>query len=450
MQLRARGKLSPVLPDPKPGAPRVYVETFGCQMNEADSALIVGQLRRGGYAHVDDPAAADVILINTCAVREKAEDRVYGRSTQLLAHRRENPNLIIGIAGCMAEHLRDELETTAPHVALVAGPDSYRNIVQLVDQARAGQRAVDVQLDKAEVYEGLDGHPDDDGVSGFVSIQRGCDKFCTFCVVPYTRGRERGVPPREVLRQVRRLADAGYREVTLLGQTVNSYAWEDVDFADLLRAVARIDGIERVRFTSPYPVDYSDRLIDAMAEVPQLCPYVHMPVQSGSDRMLAAMKRGYDRDQFVSLVGKLRARVPDIAISTDVMVGFCGETEEDHQQTLSLIEQLRFDSAFMFRYSDRGITYAARKLEDDVPDEVKARRLQEVIDLQERHTRASHQSRVGREERVLVAAPSKRNDRLVARTARFQSVLLPLDAGAPGDLLSVTISASTGHSLVVQ
>ena len=453
VQLRPRPSAGPddgSAHDPGPDAPRVYVETFGCQMNEADSALIIGQLRRGGYAHVGDPADADVVLINTCAVREKAEDRVYGRTTQLLKHRRQNPDLVIGIAGCMAEHLRDELARTAPHVTLVAGPDSYRNIVELVDRARAGERAVDVALDKSEVYDGLDGHPDDDGVGGFVTIQRGCDKFCTFCVVPYTRGRERGVPPREVLRHVRRLADAGYREVTLLGQTVNSYVWEDVSFAQLLRSVARTEGIERVRFTSPYPVDFSDEVIAAIAEVDEVCPYVHMPLQSGSERMLESMKRGYTKTQFVDLVSRLRARVPDIAISTDLMVGFCGETEDDHQQTLELMRELRFDSAFMFRYSDRGITYAARKLHDDVPDEVKGRRLQEVIDLQEEHTRASHAARVGRDERILLTGPSKRNDRMVGRTERFQNVLLPLDAGVRGELVTRRISASTGHSLVVE
>ena len=432
------------LPD---DAPNVYVETFGCQMNEADSALIKGQLRRAGYRAVSGPDGADVILVNTCAVREKAEQRVYGRTSQLLRHREQKPNLVIGITGCMAEHLRDELETTAPHVSLVAGPDSYRNIAALVDQARAGQRAVDVHLDKTEVYEGLDGHPDDDGVSGFVTIQRGCDKFCTFCVVPYTRGRERGVPPREVLRHVRSLADQGYKEISLLGQTVNSYRYEDGDFAGLLRAVARVDGIERIRFTSPYPVDFSDAVIAALAEEPKVCPYVHLPAQVGADPVLERMRRGYTRAQFLELVRKLRAAVPDIALSTDLMVGFCGETDEDHAQTLSLMEAVRFDSAFMFQYSDRAITYASRKLEDDIPPEVKGRRLREVIDLQEQHTRASHEARVGLVEEVLVTGISKRGDRVVGRTPRFQNVLMPLDAGTPGSIVHRKITGSTGHSL---
>ncbi|HEY8378721.1 MAG TPA: tRNA (N6-isopentenyl adenosine(37)-C2)-methylthiotransferase MiaB, partial [Nannocystis sp.] len=439
--VQIRGKNAappPAAPAPAPAGeqkgPRVYVETLGCQMNEADSALIVGQLVAGGYVRVFDPAAADVILLNTCAVREKAEERVYGRTSQLLRHRKDNPDLVFGITGCMAEHLRDKVQRQAPHIGLVAGPDSYRRIVSLVDRARAGERVVDVTLDRNETYEGLDGVPDDDGVSGQITIQRGCDKFCTFCVVPYTRGRERGVAPREVLRQARQLAERGYKEVVLLGQTVNSYRWDDVRFSDLLRALAEIEGIERIRFTSPYPVDFTEELIATMAALPKVCPYIHLPVQSGSDRVLAAMKRGYTRAEFLELVADLRAAIPDLALSTDIMVGFCGETEEDHQETLSLMREVRFDSAFMFRYSDRGITHAARKMSDDVPDEVKGRRLKEVIDLQEEHTRASHEARVGRREPVLVSGPSHRGDRLLGRTPRFQSVLMPLGAGSPGQI----------------
>jgi len=446
---RGQVAMDAAVPQPSdPNAPRVYVETFGCQMNEADSALIVGQLRRAGYRSVDEPSLADVVLVNTCAVREKAESRIYGRTSQLLQHRAQNPDLVIGITGCMAEHLREQLETRAPHVGLVAGPDSYRNIAALVDAARRGDRAIDVKLDKREIYEGLDGVPDDDGVGGFVTIQRGCDKFCTFCVVPYTRGRERGVPPREVLRQVRALAEAGYKEVSLLGQTVNSYRYEDADFADLLRTVAQIDGIERIRFTSPYPVDFSPRVIEAIATEPKVMPYVHLPVQVGADVVLDRMRRGYSRDQFLKLVEDLRAAVPDIALSTDIMVGFCGETEADHAHTLSLMEAVRFDFAFMFRYSDREITYASRKLADDVPEPEKVRRLQEVIALQEGHTRAAHHARVGRDERVLISGLSRRGDRLIGRSERFQSVLMPLDTGRAGEIVTRRITGTTGHSLL--
>jgi tRNA-2-methylthio-N6-dimethylallyladenosine synthase len=453
VQIRGRGAGLPTDPvDPRPDAPRVYLETFGCQMNEADSALIAGQLQRAGYRRVDDPASADVILINTCAIREKAEDRVWGRTSQLLRHRADNPGLVIGITGCMAEHLKEKVGQRAPYISVVAGPDSYRSIAALVDRARAGESALDVKLDRDEVYEGLDPEAIERTLEGraYVTIQRGCDKFCTFCVVPYTRGRERGVPPREILRQVRRLAESGQREVVLLGQTVNSYRWEDVDFAALLRTVAEIDGIERIRFTSPYPVDFSERVIAAMAEEPKICPQVHLPVQSGSDAVLERMRRGYGRDEFLALVSRLRAAVPDLALSTDILVGFCGETEADHEATLSLMREVRFDAAFMFRYSDRGITYASRKLEDDVPDETKARRLRDVIDLQEGFTRASHAAWVGRRVKVLVGGPSRRGDRLIGRTPQFHNVLLPPTAGNLGDVVEVDIAASTGHSLIAR
>jgi tRNA-2-methylthio-N6-dimethylallyladenosine synthase len=456
VQIRSAQAPQTAAAEPAPesgGGPRVYMETFGCQMNEADTALVLGRLRADGWRRVDDPAEADLILVNTCAVREKAEDRVYGRTTQLLRHRADNPELVIGITGCMAEHLRDKLETRAPHIRLVAGPDSYRNIASLAREAIAGQRIVDVALDKEEVYEGLDGalaQGDDDGISGYVTIQRGCDKFCTFCVVPFTRGRERGVPPREVLRQARRMAEAGYRELTLLGQTVNSYAWEDVGFAELLRAVAQVEGIERIRFTSPYPVDFSPALIEVIASEPKVCPYMHLPVQAGSDAVLERMRRGYTVAEYRAIVASLRDAVPDIAISTDIMVGFCGETEEDHAQTLALMDEIGFDFAFMFAYSDREITYASKKLRDDVPHEIKQRRLREVIELQERHTRAKHAARVGIEEQILVVRTSKRADKLLGRTPRFQKVMLPLGTAEIGETVVRRITGSTGHSLLAE
>ncbi|MGE5183159.1 MAG: MiaB/RimO family radical SAM methylthiotransferase, partial [Acidobacteriota bacterium] len=278
-------------PAAAPGAPRVFVETYGCQMNVADSDLIGSVLAAAGYATAARADEADVIVVNTCAVREKAEERVIARAQELAAHKRKRPGTVLAIVGCMAEHLKEGLADRAPGVDVIAGPDSYRRMPELLAAARAQrERVVDIKLDKAETYEGLSGAVGGDGVSGFVTIQRGCDKFCTFCVVPFTRGRERGTPPREVLRQVRELAAAGYREVVLLGQTVNSYRFEDVTFAELLRAVARVDGIERVRFTSPYPVDFTDDVIAALAEEPTLCKYVHLPVQSGSDVVLERMR----------------------------------------------------------------------------------------------------------------------------------------------------------------
>jgi tRNA-2-methylthio-N6-dimethylallyladenosine synthase len=357
--------------------------------------------------------------------------------------------LVIGITGCMAEHLKDRVSERAPHVTLVAGPDRYRDIAALVDRARAGERVIDTQLDRDEVYEGLDPHAGDDesSTSAYVTVQRGCDKFCTFCVVPYTRGRERGVPPGEVLRAVRARVQQGAREVVLLGQTVNSYRHEDVSFADLVRAIHEIPGLARIRFTSPYPVDFTDELVRTMAELPKVCPQVHLPVQSGSDRVLERMRRGYDRGAFLKLVDRLRTAIPDVALSTDLLVGFCGETEEDHAQTLALVEEVRFDAAFMFAYSDRGITYAARKLVDDVPPEVKQRRLHEVIERQEVHTRRAHDRRVGTHTEILLGGPSRRGDHRIGRSPHLQNVLVPLSAGQPGELLPVEITASTGHSL---
>jgi tRNA-2-methylthio-N6-dimethylallyladenosine synthase len=436
------------VPPADPSAPAVYVETFGCQMNEADTSLIHARLATGGYRRVPDPAQADVILLNTCAIREKAEERVWGRTSQLLRYRAARPHLLIGITGCMAERLRDEVQQRAPYIGLVAGPDTYRSIAQYVDRARAGERVVAVELDREEAYADLDGVADDDGVSTYVTIQRGCDKFCSFCVVPFTRGRERAVPPRDILRQVSARVAQGYREVTLLGQTVNSYRWEDVGFAALLRSIAQHTGIERIRFTSPYPLDFDGDLIDAMATTQQICPQVHLPLQSGSDSVLQAMRRGYGRDDYLAIVRRLRDRIPGLALSTDLLVGFCGETEADLQATLEVMEEVRFDTAFMFAYSDRGITRAARKLADDVPPEVKQERLERVIALQERHTRASYDAWVGREVEVLVTHLAQRGNAVVGRTPHFHKVFLAPEQARPGDLLRVPIASSTGHSLL--
>jgi len=443
-------------PAPAADAPRVYVETYGCQMNVADSDLIGSVLADAGYAVAARADEADVIVVNTCAVREKAEERVIARAGELGAVKRRRPGTVLAIVGCMAEHLKDGLAERAPAVDVIAGPDSYRRLPDLLAQSRAQLAApraprapvLDVKLDRAETYEGLSGAVGGDGVSGFVTIQRGCDKFCTFCVVPFTRGRERGTSPREVLRQVRELADAGYREVVLLGQTVNSYRWDDVTFADLLRAVARVDGIARVRFTSPYPVDFTDDVIAALAEEPRLCKYVHLPVQSGSDAVLGRMRRGYTVAGYRAIVGALRRAMPDIALSTDVLTGFSGETEDDHQATLALMRELGFDSAFMFAYSERDLTFAAKKLPDDVPPAIKQRRLAEIVALQEQISAHVFAAQVGRREQVLVHGPSKRDPaQLMGRTDGFKTVILPAGVGAVGALVDVTIERATMATL---
>ncbi len=449
------GRTSPApAPAPAADAPRVYVETYGCQMNVADSDMLVGLLAGAGMNRADDPADADVILINTCAVREKAEERVFARARELGAQKKKR-DVVLAITGCMAEHLKERLLERAPEVDVIVGPDGYRRVPELIQSARAARDTgalVNVRLDKAETYEGLSGaegaRTRGDGVSGFVTIQRGCDKFCTFCVVPFTRGRERGTAPREILRQVRALAEAGYKEAVLLGQTVNSYRWEDVGFAELLHAVARVDGIERIRFTSPYPVDFTDEVIDAIASEPRVCKQVHLPLQSGSDVVLERMRRGYSVDDYRRIVAGLRARMPDIAISTDILSGFSGETDDDHAATLAMMEEIRFDSAFMFVYSERDLTYAAKKLPDDIPAAVKKQRIAEIVALQERISAEVNAALVGRRQRVLVHARSRRrDDQVIGRTDGFKAVILPAIAGGPGDFVDVEIERATMATL---
>jgi len=429
------------------GRPAAYVETYGCQMNVADSEMVLGMLDAAGWARTDDPSRADLILINTCAVREKAEERVFGRAGELLRHKRAG--VVLGITGCMAEHLKGAVQARAPYVDVVVGPDGYRRLLDHVAEARGGARVLDTELDRFETYEGFDpSRKLTGGVTGHITIQRGCDKFCTFCVVPYTRGRERGTAPREILRQARAMAEQGYREVVLLGQTVNSYRWEDVGFADLLRAVAEVDGIERIRFTSPYPIDFTPAVIRAMADTPEVCRHVHLPLQSGADSVLARMRRGYDYGEFVSLVKDLRAAMPDVAITTDVLVGFSDEREDEHAATLRAQEELRFDGAFTFAYSEREGTYAARKMPDSVPDAVKQRRLAEVIAVQQRITGEIMAAQVGRRERVLVEGPSKRSDaEWMARTGGFKTVVVPRGELAAGDLVEVEILRATTATL---
>jgi tRNA-2-methylthio-N6-dimethylallyladenosine synthase len=435
--------------EPVPASRLAYVETYGCQMNVADTEMVLGMLTQAGYARTEDPARADLILINTCAVREKAEERVYGRASVLSQHKSRSPDVVLGITGCMAEHLKEAIPQRAPYVDLVVGPDGYRRLLDHVERARAGETVLDTALDRRETYEGLDpalaGAP-----IGHITIQRGCDKFCTFCVVPYTRGRERGTPPREVLRQARAMAAAGTREVQLLGQTVNSYRYEGAGFADLLRAVAEIDGIERIRFTSPYPLDFSPEVIAAMAETPKVCKHVHLPLQTASDSVLARMRRGYDYAQYRALVSDLRAAMPDIAITTDLLVGFCDETEEEFAELLRAQEELRFDSAFMFAYSEREGTYAARKMPDTVPAEVKQRRLAEVIAVQRRITGEILAGQVGKRERVMIEGPSRRSElELLGRTDTFRSVIVPAGPGiAPGAFVDVLLERCTSATLV--
>jgi tRNA-2-methylthio-N6-dimethylallyladenosine synthase len=430
-------------------ARRVFVETYGCQMNVADTELMLGGLRESGYEVADRLDDADVILLNTCAVREKAEDRIYGRAAQLLRFKYTRPDLVLGITGCMAEHLKEKIVEKAPYVDLVIGPDAYRRLPELLDRTIDGEGdpIVDVRLDKGETYEGMT-PARTPGVSGWITIQRGCDKFCTFCIVPYTRGRERGTPPREVLRQARELAAMGYREVTLLGQTVNSYVYEDVDFADLLRAVAEIDGIDRIRFTSPYPVDFTPKLIATIAELDKVPKYLHLPVQSGSDDVLERMKRGYTVAEFKRLAADLRAAIPGIALSTDVIVGFPGETDADFEATYQLVDELKFDFAYTFAYSEREGTYAAKRIEDDIPDAVKKERLARLIALQESIGHHKYRNLIGKTVKVLAEGLSRKGEAWYGKSADFKTTMFaPTPGLRSGTIVDVRVVDATAHTL---
>jgi tRNA-2-methylthio-N6-dimethylallyladenosine synthase len=437
---------------------KVFIETYGCQMNLADSELMGGVLVDTGYGSAKTLDEADVILINTCAVRERAESRVFGRLTDLLRYKNDKPELVLGVAGCMAEHLREKIIDQAPYVDIVVGPDSYRRLPALLDKAtgEAADPVIDVKLDKDEVYEGLTPQREP-GISGWVSVQRGCNKFCTFCIVPFVRGRERGVPPADILRQCRNMAERGYKEVTLLGQTVNSYRHQvegedETDFADLLEQIVPIEGIERVRFTSPYPTDFTPKLIDTIARHDKICNYLHLPAQSGSTRMLEEMRRQYTRDEYDQLVRDIRRAIPDIALSTDIIVGFPGETDEDFEKTVELLESTRFDFAYLFKYSERSNTFAARNMADDISEEVKGQRLRRIIELQEKISTEIFKEEVGRTYRVLVDGESKRDENdLAGRTDQFKRTVFPKPAGRdvkPGDLVDVRITDCTSHTLL--
>jgi tRNA-2-methylthio-N6-dimethylallyladenosine synthase len=429
---------------------RVFIETYGCQMNVSDSELMLGVLSEAGFSTANSPEEADVVLLNTCAIREKAEERIFGRLSSLHLLKQRRPEVLFGVAGCMAEHLKASLQERAPFVDLVIGPDAYRRLPQLIEQAQFDP-TIDVRLDRGEVYEGIDPLRAD-GVSGWITIQRGCDKFCAFCIVPYVRGRERGVSPREVLRQARMMAEQGVSCVTLLGQTVNSYRYEDADFADLLRAVAQVDGIEQVRFTSPYPIDFTPKLIELIATEPKVCKAVHLPLQSGSDRVLAAMRRQHDWAFYAQLVEDLRGAIPDLSLTTDIIVGFPGEEEEDFEATRRALAEVKFDSAFMFAYSEREGTAASKKLPDTVSEAEKKRRLTVIIDQQQEISRLRYVRHVGKRLMVLVEGNTRRNPAdLIGKTDDFKTAIFPSQGRyRAGDFVEVEVTSATSHTLLGQ
>ena len=427
--------------------PRIYIETYGCQMNVADSELVLGVLEREGYIAVDDPGAADVVLVNTCAVRDHAEQKVFSRVGELKRYKR--PGSVLGVVGCMAQRLGPRLLERVPQVDLVVGPDGYRGLPELIARARAGERAADVEFRSWEHYEDVPPVREGAAASAFVTVQRGCDYRCTFCIVPMTRGPERSRKLADVVREVERLAGTGTTEVTLLGQTVNSYDDGAHDFADLVRAVGGVPGIRRLRFTSPYPTDFSGRVVAAMAETAAVCEHVHLPVQSGSSRVLKRMLRRYDRARYLEVVAALRRAMPDIALTTDIIVGFPGETEADFQETLSLVDGVAFDDAYTFRFSPRDGTPATR-LKDVVPDDVAGERLERLVAAVRGIARRRNVALVGSTHEVLVEAWAKRGDLLQGRTRANKVALLPGPDEWIGSYRMVRFTGTTGSTFAAR
>ena len=429
---------------------KLFVETYGCQMNVGDSEIVVSLMQREGYVYTDRIEQADVILINTCSIRDNAEQRIWGRLNELKRYRKARPGLIVGILGCMAERLREQLLEGPWGVDVVAGPDAYRDLPRLVREAEAGGKGVNVLLSTEETYaEIAPVRLDRNGVSAFVAIMRGCNNFCSYCVVPYTRGRERSRDPQTIVDEARTLFENGYREVTLLGQNVNSYRAGEVDFPELLRRVAAISPLLRVRFATSHPKDMSDRLLETMASMPNICRAIHLPAQSGATSMLERMNRKYTREWYLDRIAAIRRYMPDCAITTDLIAGFSGETEEEHAATLSLMREVGYSWAFMFKYSERPGTFAQRNLPDDVPDEVKSRRLQEIIALQNDLSLESNRRDVGREFEVLVESESKRNSgQLSGRTSQNKVVVFDRGNHRIGDYVRVRVTGCTSATLL--
>jgi tRNA-2-methylthio-N6-dimethylallyladenosine synthase len=429
-----------------PPLKRVYIETYGCQMNVADSEVVGGILSKKGYAFTDQMANADVVLVNTCAVRDNAEQRVYGRLGLIQYHKRLNPTLVVGVLGCMAERLRKQLVDDEGLVDMVVGPDEYRNLPALVERAFQGEKGIAVRLSRVENYDDVEAlHTA--GVSAWVSVMRGCDKFCTFCVVPFTRGRERSRSMASVTGEVRRLVDSGFKEVTLLGQNVNSYHDGANDFAALMRNVAAVDSTLRVRFTTSHPQDMSDRLIETIAKTKNLCKYIHLPVQSGSDRILHLMNRTYTVDHYVGLVERIRRAIPGVGLSTDVISGFPTETEDDHLATVALMKQVRFDGAYTFKYSPRERT-KAWDMGDDITEEEKGRRVGDIAALQHQISMELNSMMAGRTERILVEGPSRKSvAEYCGRTDTNKTVVYPHTDERPGDMIDVVIDNANSATL---
>ncbi|HKB86500.1 MAG TPA: tRNA (N6-isopentenyl adenosine(37)-C2)-methylthiotransferase MiaB [Ignavibacteriaceae bacterium] len=405
---------------------KVYIETYGCQMNLADTEIVMGILSNSGYDAAKTAEDADVVLLNTCSIRENAEQRIYGRLGNFKTVKKSKPGLIVGILGCMAERLRQDLIEDKKIVDLIVGPDEYRKLPALIDTAFSGEKGIGVRLSKTETYDDIVPYRED-GLQAWISVMRGCDKFCTFCVVPFTRGRERSKPLVSVVNEIEKLSERGFKEVTLLGQNVNSYLDGNNDFADLLAASAAVDNNLRIRFTTSHPQDLSDKLLNTIAGYPNLCSHIHLPVQSGSNRILELMNRTYTIEHYLALIEKAKMFIPGVSFSTDIIAGFPTETWEDHLMTLEVMKQVRYDGAYMFKYSPREGTKAF-KMDDDVSEEIKTKRLQEIIELQQKISFEINQELIGIEETVLVEGFSRKSDQFLAgRTDSNKVLIVPFD-----------------------
>jgi len=432
-----------------------YVESYGCQMNFSDSEIVASILKDEGYDLTQNYKAADVILMNTCSIRENAEDRVRNRLKDFQHLKEKKPSTVVGVLGCMAERLKSELLEQEQLVDIVCGPDAYRSLPALITEAEGGQKAVNVLLSREETYADISPvRLDANGVTAFISIMRGCDNMCSFCVVPFTRGRERSRNPKTIVQEAKDLFDRGYREVTLLGQNVDSYKWKtevnenSIGFAELLAMVAEVDPLLRVRFSTSHPKDMLDDVLHTMASYKNICNYIHLPVQSGNSRVLKIMNRTYDRDWYMGRVEAIKRIIPNCGISTDIITGFCTETEDEHKDTLSIMEEVQYDMAYMFFYSERPGTLAARKYEDDIPVEVKKRRLREVIELQTKHSLKSNQKEIGKILEVLVEKTSKRSEHdMCGRSDQNKMVIFPRENAEIGTYVKVKIESCTQATL---
>ena len=426
---------------------KVYIETYGCQMNLADTEIVLGILQNNGYGLTRHAEEADVILVNTCSIRENAEQRIYGRLGNFKTIKDSKPDLIVGVLGCMAERLRKDLIEKKKIVDVVVGPDEYRRLPELIDVAFNGDKGIGVKLSKTETYDDILPHRED-GLQAWISVMRGCDKFCTFCVVPFTRGRERSRSLDSVVEEVKQLSERGFKEVILLGQNVNSYCDNQNDFADLLVACAQVDRSMRVRFTTSHPQDLSDKLLYTIAENSNICNYIHLPVQSGSNRILELMNRTYTIEHYLNLIEKARKIIPGVSFSTDIISGFPTETFEDHVMTLDVMREVRYDGAFMFKYSPREGTKAF-KMDDNVSEETKSKRLQEIINLQQQISYELNQELIGKEEVVLIEGFSKKSDKFLSgRTDSNKVVIIPFnEIIKPGEYVKVLINRATSATL---